>query len=203
MSNLKVAIIDFQFSNLFSVQHACQIVGLNASITSSPNDISSSDALILPGVGAFGDAMKNLQQFRLIDPIIEHINKKKSFLGVCLGLQLLFEKSEEFGNHKGLGIFQGSVVKFPNKNSKNEMIIIPQIGWNTLKLQKKDPLLSGIKDEEFMYFVHSYYILPKDPKIILAKTVYEKIEYTSAISQNNVFAVQFHPEKSGTEGLKI
>lgn len=203
MSNLKVAIIDYQLSNLFSVQQACEIIGLNASITSNPQDISSADALILPGVGAFGDAMKNLQQFNLIGPILEHINKKKSFLGVCLGLQLLFEKSEEFGNHKGLGVFQGSVVKFPNKNSQNKMIRIPQIGWNTLKLQKENPLLSGIKEGEFMYFVHSFFVSPEDPEVILTKTVYEEIEYTSAVSQNNVFAVQFHPEKSGSEGLKI
>lgn len=203
MPDLNVVIIDYQLSNIFSVKHACEFVGLNAKITSNPKDLQDADALILPGVGAFGDAMKNLKKFSLIDPILEHVNKRKPFLGICLGLQLLFESSEEFGNHKGLGIIKGSVKKFPSKNLKGQIVKIPQIGWNKIKIQKKDPLLEGIETGEFMYFVHSFFVLPKESQIILTKTTYEDIEYTSGIYKNNLFAVQFHPEKSGHEGLKI
>lgn len=203
MSDLKVAIIDYQLSNLFSVKHACEVVGLEAIITSDPNQLSDCDALILPGVGAFGDAMKNLQEFNLVNSILEHVNKRKPFLGVCLGLQLLFETSEEFGTHKGLGIVKGSVIKFPPKNEVGEVIKVPQIGWNKIKIQQHHPLFAGVTNGEFMYFVHSFYVLPKENQVILTKTTYEDIEYSSAISQNNVFAVQFHPEKSGPNGLKI
>lgn len=203
MSDINIAIIDYQLSNLFSVQHACEFVGLRSKITSNPKDLVGADALILPGVGAFGDAMRNLNKFDLIDPIFEHISSGKPFLGVCLGMQLIFETSEEFGTHKGLGILKGRVLKFPSKNSYGKLLRVPQIGWNKIQLQKDDPLLKGIKGGEFMYFVHSFYVLPKIDEVILTKTNYEGFEYASAVSKNNVFAVQFHPEKSGPGGLKV
>ena len=203
MSKLNISIIDYQLSNLFSVQHACEFAGLNAEITSDPKDLYKSHAIILPGVGAFGDAMKNLQNLGLISPILEHINSKKPFMGICLGLQLLFDSSEEFGNHKGLGVIKGKVIKFPNKNLQKKPLKVPQIGWNKIFIQKDASYLKNIKDGEFMYFVHSFFVIPDEKKVILTKTVYEGMEYTSAISQNNVFAVQFHPEKSGPQGLKI
>jgi len=203
MSKLNIVIIDYQLSNLFSVQHACEYAGIDAKITSNPKEVSTADALILPGVGAFGDAMKNLQQLNLIQPILNHINNKKPFMGICLGLQLLFDSSEEFGNHQGLGVVKGKVVKFPSQNSSKKILKVPHMGWNKIMIQKNCRYLENINNGEFMYFVHSYYVLPEEEDIILTKTIYTGFEYTSAIFQNNIFAVQFHPEKSGPEGLKI
>jgi imidazole glycerol-phosphate synthase subunit HisH len=206
--NKKVVIIDYQLSNLFSVKHACEYVGLNALISSNPKDIINADAAILPGVGAFGDAMKNLENLGLTVPIHEFIKSGRQFLGICLGLQLLFSESYEFGNHKGLGIFKGKVVKFPTKNPENEKIRVPQIGWNQVYKSKqnsnweKSPL-KIINNFEFMYFVHSYFIIPENLEDILSMTNYGNIEYCSSVLRENVFAVQFHPEKSGKEGIKI
>lgn len=196
----KIAIIDFKLSNLFSVAHACEYVGLETRITSDPKDVIEADALILPGVGAFADAMSNLKTFGLIEPILSHIKQKKPLMGVCLGLQLLFEESEEFGNHKGLGIFKGRVVKFSHKNTQGKKVRVPHIGWDQIKIKQPSPLFKGFKDLEFMYFVHSYYVKPKQDDIIGAVTNYDGIEFVSAVYKDNVFAVQFHPEKSGKNG---
>lgn len=205
--NIKIAIIDYQLSNLFSVKHACEFVGLNAQITSDPKLINKADGVILPGMGAFGDAMKNLKKLGLVRPICKHINTGKPFLGVCLGQQLIFEESEEFGRHKGLAIIKGSVKKIPNK-IREAQIKIPHVGWNKIlkKNNKTDwhkTLLSGIKEGEFMYFVHSYYVSPKNKVVSIAKTNYEGFEFCSVVNHKNVFATQFHPEKSGKEGIKI
>lgn len=195
-----IAIIDFKLSNLFSVEHACQYAGLNSKITSDPSDLSKADGIILPGVGAFADAMKNLEKFGLTQPMLNHVKQGKPFMGVCLGLQLLFEESEEFGIHKGLGVFKGRVVKFPNKNPKGQALRIPHIGWDRIKIKKTSPLLSGFHDLDFMYFVHSYFVKPDSSDIIVATTDYDGIEFASAVSKDNIFAVQFHPEKSGKSG---
>jgi imidazole glycerol-phosphate synthase subunit HisH len=200
MKKAKIAIIDFKLSNLFSVAHACEYVGLEAQITSDPKDLKEADALILPGVGAFADALKNLDKLGLTGPILEHINQKKPFMGVCLGLQLLFETSEEFGMHKGLGVFKGKIIKFPNQNPEGKKIRVPHIGWDKVAIKKSTPFLKGFKNQEFMYFVHSYFALPLENDIIAASTNYEGIEFVSAVSKDNVFAVQFHPEKSGKNG---
>jgi len=197
---MKIAIIDYKLSNLFSVAHACEYVGLEVQITSNPLEIQEADALILPGVGAFGDAMKNLDKFGLMGPILAHIKEKKAFMGVCLGLQLLFEESTEFGTYKGLGIFKGPVVKFPNENYKGEEVRVPHIGWDKVEMKKSSPFFEGVKDSEFMYFVHSYFVKPEDNDIIAASTNYEGIEFACAVSKDNIFAVQFHPEKSGKNG---
>lgn len=198
----KALIIDYGMGNLFSVKLACEAVGLGAFISNNKSDISKASALILPGVGAFGDAMANLKKLDLITPIKEFVNSGKPFLGICLGMQLLMSESEEFGNHKGLDIIKGKVIKFPAKSDK-----VPQVGWNQItkssgKNWSSSPL-KGLKNKEYMYFVHSFYCLPKSKEVILSKTNYAELDYCSAFQKGNVFACQFHPEKSGEKGLTI
>lgn len=203
-----VAIIDYKMGNLFSVQHACKKVGLNPIITSDPKVLENSIGAILPGVGAFGEAINTLRRLDLIKPIKNFIDSGKPFMGICLGYQLLFSESEEFGTFKGLEIFEGLVKKFSFSNEFSSQIKIPQIGWNQIFKEQTtnsvgfDPL-NGIKNGEFMYFVHSYYPLPLDNDIILTHTTYHNFQYCSSINYKNIFASQFHPEKSGIEGLKI
>lgn len=199
---MKIAIIDYQLSNLFSVKHAFDYLKVDSQITSDKSVIASSDAAIIPGVGAFGNAMKNLKSLDLIDSIKDFIKGGKPFMGVCLGMQLLFSESEEFGIHKGLNIIEGKVVKFANKDKK---IKVPQIGWNQI-LKGNDwntSPLKDLEDGEFMYFVHSYFVVPKDSNVVLSETIYEDTQYCSSLLLDNVFATQFHPEKSGTKGIKI
>lgn len=203
----KIAIIDYDAGNLYSVLHACNFVGLEAEITSDKKALQDASGAILPGVGAFGEAMANLKKLELIDPIKDFIASGKPFMGICLGYQLLFSESEEFGHHLGLDIVPGKVVRFPNKNSKNELIRVPQIGWNTIYPAKdlawRDSYLKDIKANAYMYFVHSFYCKPRNPKDSLCLTNYEGVEYASAIKKDNLYALQFHPEKSGPEGIKI
>ena len=209
MKNVKkVIIIDYQLSNLFSVKHACNFIGLNSIISSAPEDLLEADAAILPGVGAFGEAMRNLNKLELILPIKKFIESGRPFMGICLGFQLLFSQSEEFGKHKGLGLIEGVVTRFPNKNNNNEIIKVPQIGWNKIYLPKTNTRWKGgpldkIKNNEYMYFIHSYFAKPINNKFIFSSTNYGGIEYCSSISYNNIFATQFHPEKSGKEGIRI
>jgi len=197
----KVSIIDFKVGNIFSVVQACNEIGLSVEVTSDYNTILSSDGVILPGVGAFGDAMLNLEEQNLIITIKDFVKTGKPFMGICLGLQLLFTHSEEFGDHKGLDIIKGSVKKFDNSKDK-----VPQIGWNKIYKSnndwKKTPLKSIINNE-YMYFVHSYFVKPQDKSIILTNTNYSELEYCSSIKKDNIFATQFHPEKSGEKGLEI
>lgn len=200
MPDLKIVIIDYKLSNLFSVQHACKFVGLDPKITSDPKDLVGADALILPGVGSFGDAMKNLRNFGLIKPILKHIKDQKPFMGVCLGLQLLFQESNEFGVHKGLGVLKGKVSRFPPQNPKHQAIKVPHIGWDKIEIKKKNELFKGFKNQDFMYFVHSYFVIPQDHDIIATTTNYDGIEFTSSVIKDNIFATQFHPEKSGKNG---
>lgn len=200
---MKVAIIDYQLSNLFSVKHAFDYLKIHSEITSDKSVISKCDAAILPGVGAFGDAMNNLKQFDLIDLTKEFVSSGKPFMGVCLGMQLLFSQSEEFGIHQGFDFVKGKVKKF---SSKEKAIKVPQIGWNQIFQIKQDwsnSPLKGIRNKSFMYFVHSYYVIPEDQGVVLSDTIYEDIEYCSSLLSKNVFATQFHPEKSGQEGIKI
>lgn len=203
MSNLKIAIVDYKLSNLFSVAHACEFVGLDAEITSDPKDVQKADAIILPGVGAFADAMKNLNNFGLTEAIKNHIGQKKPFMGVCLGLQLLFETSSEFGSHKGLGVLKGKVEKLPGKINSGRQIRIPHIGWDKIEIKNGRDFFSGINSGDFMYFVHSYFVNPSDRDIIATTTNYDGFEFVSGVSIDNIFAVQFHPEKSGPKGPLI
>jgi len=205
MSKPKVAILDYGMGNLFSVQQACNFAGLEAGITNNEQNILSSSALIVPGVGAFGDAMSALRLKRLDRVIKDFIKSGKLFMGICLGLQILFSESEEFGLHEGLDVFPGKVLKFdlPDKNIK-----VPQVGWNRIFSQKgscrwKNSELDGITNGEFMYFVHSFYAPLSLSDYILATSTYEGIEYCAAVKKDNVFACQFHPEKSANAGIAV
>lgn len=202
----KILIIDYKLGNLFSVNQALTNIGLNVKITSSADEIESADAIVLPGVGAFSDAMNNLEELNLINPIKRFIDSGKPFLGICLGLQLLFTESEEFGFTKGLGIVKGKVKRFNNHNNEGETRKVPQIAWNQIHELDghswKNTPLAPIKNGEFMYFVHSFYVEP-DELVALSMTNYDGQNYVSSIKKNNIFACQFHPEKSAKEGLKI
>lgn len=200
----EVFVVDYQMSNLFSVLRAIEKEGFNPKLTSDPDEIATASALVLPGVGAFKTAMDNLRQLGLVDPIIDFIHSGKPFMGVCLGLHLLFEESEEFGLHKGLGVIQGRVKKFHPREGFQDRV--PQIKWNTINpssLSWQESPLKGINKNAWMYFVHSYFVEPIDKNIILSETKYCGTNYCSSIFQNNIFATQFHPEKSGKEGLSI
>jgi imidazole glycerol-phosphate synthase subunit HisH len=203
---MKVAIIDYRMGNLFSVQHACSHVGIESVITSEQKVISDSDGVILPGVGAFSTAMKHLNELHLVETILEVIQNGKPFMGICLGMQLLFTESEEFGRNIGLGVIDGKVKKFPGYKKDGSCLTVPQIGWNQIfktDHAKESSLLKNISDGEFMYFVHSYYVEPDDPGVVFTRTNYEEVEYCSSLLKENVFASQFHPEKSAEKGIEI
>lgn len=203
---MDIAIIDYKMSNIFSVQAACQKVGLSSVITSDKNEILDAKVAILPGVGAFGEAMKYLGDSKLDDTIYQFVDSGKLFIGICLGLQLLFESSDEFGSYKGLGLVKGTVNKFKFQSNKSVKFPVPQIGWNKIKhngVSWDNTLFCSNNDNDFMYFVHSFYVKPDDERIILTKTTYGNTEYCSSIQQNNIFACQFHPEKSGEVGLRL
>lgn len=205
----RVAIIDYEMGNLFSVKRACEYAGLEAEVTADASVVMGSDAAILPGVGAFGDAMDNLERLDLTLPIKEFIMRGKPFMGICLGMQMLMSESEEFGRHDGLDVIKGQVVKIRASDTAR-MIKIPQVGWNRIFRPTSsresiwyDSPLDSINNEEYMYFVHSYYVIPSDDGVILSVTDYEGTVYCSGILWKNVFACQFHPEKSGVKGLAI
>lgn len=205
-NNNEIVIIDYQLGNMYSVQHACLNVGLKPIVTSDRNILLKAEAIILPGVGAFGDAMKNLEKLDLINPLKDKVEMGTPLFGVCLGLQLLFEESEEYGISKGLGFINGSVKRFSN-SINNKEIKVPNIGWNTINnynLEKwNNSPLRSLDQNSYMYFVHSYYAQPTDSEDILALSNYEGFEYCSAVKKDNICAFQFHPEKSGKKGLKI
>jgi glutamine amidotransferase len=207
-NGVRVAIIDYQMGNLFSVEHACSFVGMTPHITSDRDEILSADAALLPGVGAFGEAMANLHRLRLVDTIHDFVATKRPLLGICLGMQLLFDSSEEFGVTKGLSIIPGSVVRFPEVNSRGEKIRVPHMGWNRIYASSGDgswniPLMSNIAINEYMYFVHSYFCAPTSAAERICLTTYDTVEFCSAVRHGNVFAAQFHPEKSGSQGVAI
>lgn len=207
-----VVIIDYGMGNLFSVQRACEYVGMHARITSEKEEILHASAVILPGVGAFGDAMATLQKLDLIDPIREFVAAGKPFFGVCLGMQLLMTVSYEFGEHLGFDIIRGSVIRLDNPIETSEKILkVPEIGWNGIHMPNRkteknawsNPLLSGLADGESMYFVHSFYVVPEEKALSTSLTNYGHIQFCSSLRYKNIFACQFHPERSGAEGLKI
>lgn len=202
----KVVIIDYQLGNLFSVRQALQNIGLDVVISKEPGELSTADAAVLPGVGAFGDAMNHLHEQGMVAGIQDHIAVGKPFMGVCLGLQLLFTESEEFGSRKGLGILPGIVKRFNNYDAEGKTVRVPQIAWNQIYACEQDwdkTPLKSLEQQEHMYFVHSFYVEPSDPSCILSLTQYRNKEYTSAVFKNNIFACQFHPEKSAEKGLSI
>jgi len=207
MSKKNVVIVDYGHGNLYSIRQACIQVGYNPIISSEQKDIINADSLILPGVGAFKIAMEQLSAKDLIEPIYEYVKKGNFLMGVCLGMQLLFDSSEEFGNFNGLGLINGIVKKFPN-HINGKKLRVPHIGWNTLAKRDLWPNgygnpLENITSEDFFYFIHSFYASPSEDKYILSNSSYDEFEFCSSVNKENVFGFQFHPEKSGAQGLNI
>lgn len=193
-----IAIIDYDAGNLRSVKKAFEYIGNEAIVTRNRDVLLKADKVVLPGVGSFGDAMEKLNKYNLTDTIKEIISNNTPFLGICLGLQLMFERSEETSGVEGLGIFKGNIVKFPQSIN----LKIPHIGWNSLDFPKEGRLFKGISQGDYVYFVHSYYLQAQDKNIVTATTEYG-CHVEASVEQGNVFACQFHPEKSGETGLKI
>jgi glutamine amidotransferase len=194
----KIVIIDYGMGNLRNVQKAFEKIGFDARLTRNKNEIGRASAIVLPGVGAFKDCVENLKKYGLVEPLLRSIEKGKPYLGICLGLQILFSESEEFGSHKGLDLIKGKVVRFvPDPEHK-----VPHMGWNTIEKEKEGPMLQGIERGDFFYFVHSYYVIPDKTQWISSFTTYGK-PFVSSIWKENLFATQFHPEKSQQKGLRI
>jgi glutamine amidotransferase len=194
----QITIVDYGMANLRSVQKAFEKVGHTAEITGDPNRVADATKLVLPGVGAFRDAIARLQEAGLAEPICAHIRAGRPFLGICLGLQLLFTTSYEDGEHRGLDLFPGEVVRFPRMAG----LKVPHMGWNHLRVLRTAPCLQDLPDNPAVYFVHSYYVVPKDKRLVATTTDYPT-PFASSIWQENVFATQFHPEKSQRIGLRI
>ena len=197
---MAIAIIDYGMANLRSVQKALEEVGSSAEIVSKPEQVRRASHVILPGVGAFADAVKTLRASGLVDPIKEHIAAGKPFLGICLGLQMLFDVGYEDGTHEGLGIVPGKVVRFDV--DKTQGLKVPHMGWNQLNVKRPSPLLKGLPAGCGVYFVHSYYVVPTDPSVVATTTDYGG-EFVSSIWRDNLLATQFHPEKSQKIGLQL
>ncbi len=191
-----IAIVDYGMGNLRSVEKGFQKVGADAFVTASPAKIDDAEAVVLPGVGAFRDCIRNLTDLSLTDAIVRAIEKGKPYLGICLGLQVLFSESEEFGRCRGLDIFRGKVVRF------GEGLKVPHMGWNTVDMKRRPPVFEGIEDHAYFYFVHSFYVVPEDTSIVAATTEYGGT-FASMVWSENVVATQFHPEKSQGLGLKV
>ena len=193
-----ITVIDYDAGNLKSVEKALQSLGEDVLVTRDRQELLSADKVILPGVGNFGDAMEKLEGFGLVNVIQDVIRQGKPFLGICLGLQLLFERSEEAPGVKGLGILKGEILRIPDGDG----LKVPHIGWNSLKLQNQGRLFAGLEEEPYVYFVHSYYLKAADPQIVKAVTEYG-VPIDASVEQGNVYACQFHPEKSSRTGLAI
>ena len=193
-----IAIIDYGAGNIQSVSKALMHIGCDCFITNKKEDILSADGAVLPGVGSFGDTVDILNKLDIKETVIEFINSGKPFLGICLGLQLLFPGSDESKGAEGLGVFDGTITKIPN----GEGLKIPHMGWNSLTVKKGSRLFEGIEENPYVYFVHSYYLNAADKSIVAAQTAYG-VTIDAAVERGNVFATQFHPEKSGETGLKI
>jgi imidazole glycerol-phosphate synthase subunit HisH len=209
MSNetIQVAIVDYGMGNLFSVRQACERAGLHNSITNSKKVISEASAVILPGVGAFGDAMQILERLNLVRVLQDFAATGRPIAGICLGMQLLMTESHEFGRHRGLGLIEGEVVRLPETIQGNKKLKVPHIGWSRIYSARdrgwKGSLLEGLVDGTFMYFVHSYYPKPSADGVKLSFSRYGGFEFCSSVDKGNIFGCQFHPERSGNHGLSI
>jgi len=197
---MKIAIVDYNMGNLASVQNAFAKLGKDTVVESDPQKFKEYDKLILPGVGAFGDAMEHLKERNMVEAIKEFANSSKPMLGICLGMQLLFESSEEFGEHEGLGLIKGKVVHFDSKKF-SEPLKVPHMGWNRM-FTKEHPLFDGLDENHYLYFVHTYHVMCDDEEDIIGRTNYG-YEFTSAVAHKNIMGIQPHPEKSHKNGLKI
>lgn len=191
-----IAIVDYGMGNLRSVEKGFKKVGVDASVTSDARVIENASAIVLPGVGAFRDCVKNLTNLSLTDAIAGSIRKGKPYLGICLGMQVLFSESEEFGSCRGLDVFRGRVVRFRIDEK------VPHMGWNNVHFLKRPPIFDGIEDNSYFYFVHSFYVVPDETDIVAGTTAYG-VDFTSMVWKDNVFATQFHPEKSQSLGLTV
>jgi glutamine amidotransferase len=191
-----ITIVDYKLNNLRSLENTLRRLGHEVCVTSNPEDVRNAAKLILPGVGAFGDGMRNLKELGLAEPFIDKVKAGTPALGICLGMHLLFTESEEFGRHRGLDLLQGRVVRLPAN------LRVPHMGWNQLHLKKPDGLADGVPESSFVYFVHSYYVEPQSTEIILATTDYE-MEFPAIVHAKNVWATQFHPEKSQHVGERL
>lgn len=192
-----IAVVDYGAGNLRSVYNALSHLGADAQVVSNPSRLAEAEKVVLPGVGAFGAGMKALREAGFIEPIHRVVEAGKPLIGICLGMQYLFESSEELGQHDGLGLLEGRVVKFADDTPR-----IPHIGWNQLHLTNPHPMLAGVPDGSYAYFVHSYYVQPRDPNVVLANTDYGT-NYASVVGKDNVVGIQCHPEKSQTVGLRF
>jgi len=191
-----ITVVDYKLNNLRSLENTLRRLGHEVRVTSNPADLQTAEKLILPGVGAFGDGMRNLREFGLAEPFIEKVKSGTPTLGICLGMHLLFTESEEFGLHRGLDLLPGRVVKLPAN------LRVPHMGWNQLHPKQANGLTQGVKESSFVYFVHSYYVVPKSADIILMTTDYE-IEFPAIVHTKNIWATQFHPEKSQRVGERL
>ena len=195
-----IAIVDYKAGNLTSVRLALEHLGISVKITQEPGEIDAADQVIFPGVGAAGAAMRHLEELRLADPLRTAVAEGKPFLGICLGTQVIFGHSEEDGGVDCLGILPGAVRHFA---PSDPLCKVPQMGWNTVQIQRDHPLFAGIEDESEFYFVHSYYPAPSDMAHVLGETEYADVRFASVVGRDNLFATQFHPERSGRIGLRL
>ncbi|RKM57432.1 imidazole glycerol phosphate synthase subunit HisH [Butyrivibrio sp. X503] len=197
-----VAIIDYDAGNIKSVEKAFEYLGAETVVTRDPKEIYRADRVVLPGVGAFADAMKRIDQYGIRESIREIVDKEIPFLGICLGLQLLFESSEELGESEGLGILRGKIQQIPGTDDAGNTYKVPQIGWNSLKFPREGKLFKNLPEDPYVYFVHSYYLNATDKSIVTATTDYS-VTIDASVESGNVFACQFHPEKSADVGMQI
>ena len=198
-----IAIIDYGMGNLRSVQKGFEKIGAEAVVTADPQIVLQADKVVLPGVGAFSDCMRNLEQAGFVEPILRVITEGRPFLGICVGMQLLFTDSVEFGLYRGLNVIPGHVLRFPDDmRVEGERLKVPQMGWNQLRFKRRPPAFEGIPDGSNVYFVHSYYVKPDNDDVIATTTDYG-IEFCSSVWKDNIVATQFHPEKSQDVGLRI
>ena len=199
-----ITIIDYEMGNLRSVEKAFEKLGYAARVSSNPEDLLSTDKLVLPGVGAFRDCINNLRAGGFVEPLLQHVESGKPLLGICVGMQMLFDESEEFGRHQGLGLVPGRVVRFPaGMKEGGERLKVPHMGWNNIRIEQPAPIFKDTVDGSFVYFVHSYYCKADNPSDVAATCRYGDVEFCAAIWRDNLMATQFHPEKSQTVGLEI
>ncbi len=199
-----INIIDYEMGNLRSVAKAFESLGFAVRVSADPADIASADKVVLPGVGAFRDCIDQLHTGDFVEPLLTHVEAGKPLLGICVGMQMLFDQSSEFGRHRGLGIIPGKVVRFPAEMVENgERLKVPHMGWNNLLIQQQSPLFKDVVDESFVYFVHSYYCEASDSNDVAASCRYGEVEFCASVWRDNIMATQFHPEKSQDVGLQI
>lgn len=201
-----VGIVDYGVGNLYSIRQACEHTGLIPLITAEPTALRAADAVLLPGVGAFGDAMAALREYDLVAPLQDIAASGKPLIGICLGLQLLFTESREFGTHAGLGLIEGTVERLPAEAGGDHRLKVPLVGWNQVRSPGRDwtgTVMDGVPDGAYFYFVHSYHVQPANPEVALTSSRFGDHEFCSSVQRGNIFACQFHPERSGPQGLHV